>query len=185
LNDPGTAADAGYRNGKEAKRCEKLASRRYPPSAWVCPDPSTGSQGLTGALIGTVREDQGGVLPGVNVRVSSAALIGGPSRLTTNGKGQFRFPALPPGRYALDVELSRFTPFHEEDIRIGAGATLERTITLQLAGLAESIVVEGQGSRIEARDPGFGTRFGLEDLNALTRCHRSSITGGLRGRAHD
>jgi hypothetical protein len=122
---------------------------------------------LTGALIGTVRDDQGCVLRDVNVRVSSAALIGGTATLTTNEKGQFRFPALPPGRYALDIELSRFTPLHEEDIRIGAAATLERTITLKLAGLAESIVVEGHGSRIEARDPGFGTRFGLEDLKSI------------------
>ena len=38
---------------------------------------------------------------------------------------------------------------------------------LNLAGLAESLVVEGAGSRIEARDPGFGTRFGPEDLNAI------------------
>jgi outer membrane receptor protein involved in Fe transport len=126
-----------------------------------------GSQALTGALIGTVRDDQGGVLPDVGVRVSSPALIGGRATLTTNDKGQFRFPALPPGSYTLDIELARFAPVHQEDIRIGAGATLERTITLKLAGLAESIVVEGQGSRIEARDPGFGTRFGLEELTSI------------------
>src|SRR5437879_2488599 len=37
----------------------------------------TAAQGLTGTLIGTVKDDQGGVLPGAVVRVSSAALIGG------------------------------------------------------------------------------------------------------------
>ena len=57
--------------------------------------------------------------------------------------------------------------YHEEDIRIGAGATIERTAVLNVAGLAESVVVEGAGSRIEARDPGFGTRFGPEDLKAI------------------
>ena len=35
------------------------------------------AQGLTGALIGTVKDAQGGVLPGAVVRVSSPALIGG------------------------------------------------------------------------------------------------------------
>ena len=55
------------------------------------------AQGLTGALIGTVKDDQGGVLAGAVVRVSSPALIGGPATLTTNEKGQLRFPALPPG----------------------------------------------------------------------------------------
>ena len=36
-----------------------------------------------------------------------------------------------------------------------------------MAGVAESVVVEGAGSRIEARDPGFGTRFGPEDIKAI------------------
>ena len=62
------------------------------------------AQGLTGALIGTVKDAQGGVLPGAVVRVSSPALIGGPATLTTNEKGQLRFPALPPGPYVLDIE---------------------------------------------------------------------------------
>src|SRR3984893_6328148 len=66
------------------------------------------AQGLTGALIGTVKDDQGGVLPGAIVRVSSPALIGGPATLSTNEKGQLRFPAVPPGPYALDIEMQGF-----------------------------------------------------------------------------
>ena len=137
------------------------------------------AQGLTGALIGTVKDAQGGVLPGAVVRVSSPALIGGPATLTTNEKGQLRFPALPPGPYVLDIELQGFATYHEEDIRIGAGATIERTAVLTLAGLAESVVVEGAGSRIEARDPGFGTRFGPEDLKAIPT-RRSSMFDFIR-----
>jgi hypothetical protein len=125
------------------------------------------AQGLTGALIGTVRDDQGGVLPGADVRVASPALMGGPAALITNEKGQLRFLALPPGRYVLDIELHGFAVYHEEDIRIGAGSTTERTAVLRIAGVDESIVVEGAGSRIEARDPGFATRFGPEDLKAI------------------
>ncbi|MDQ3213704.1 MAG: TonB-dependent receptor [Acidobacteriota bacterium] len=125
------------------------------------------AQGLTGSLIGTVRDAQGGVLPGAVVRVTSAALIGGPVTLTTNDKGQLRFPTLPPGSYALDIEMAGFATYHEADIRIGAGATIERTAVLKLAGVAESIVVEGAGSRIDARDPGFGTRFGPDDIKAI------------------
>ena len=125
------------------------------------------AQGLTGTLIGTVKDAQGLVLPGAVVRVSSPSLIGGPTRLTTNEKGQLLFLALSPGPYALDIALEGFAPYHEENISIGAGATIERTATLQVAGVAQSVVVEGAGSRIEARNPGFGTRFGLEDLRAI------------------
>jgi hypothetical protein len=87
--------------------------------------------------------------------------------LTTNERGQWRFATLPPGSYALDIEYPGFSAYHESDLRIGAGATIERTAVMQVAGLAESVVVEGPGSRIEVRDPGFGTRFGDEDLRAV------------------
>ena len=137
------------------------------------------AQGLTGAIIGTVKDAQGGVLPGAVVRVSSPALIGGPATLTTNEKGQLRFPTLPPGSYVLDIELAGFSSYHEEDISIGAGSTIERTAVLKVGGLAESIVVEGAGSRIEARNPGFGTRFGPEDLKAIPT-RRSSMFDAIR-----
>src|SRR4051794_25095757 len=77
------------------------------------------AQGLTGALIGTVKDAQGGVLTGAVVRVSSPAMIGGSATLITNEKGQLRFPALPPGQYILDIEFQGFTTYREEDIRIG------------------------------------------------------------------
>jgi Carboxypeptidase regulatory-like domain len=70
------------------------------------------AQGLTGALIGSVKDAQGGVLPGAVVRVSSPALIGGPATVTTNDKGQLRFPTLPPGPYALDIVLQGFATYH-------------------------------------------------------------------------
>ena len=140
---------------------------------------ATVAQGLTGALIGTVKDAQHGVLPGAVVRVSSPALIGGAPTVITNEKGQLRFPVLPPGSYVLDIELPGFTTFHEQDILIGAGATIERTVELALAGLSESVVVEGAGSRIEARNPGFGTRFGPEDLTAIPT-RRSSMFDAIR-----
>ncbi len=125
------------------------------------------TQGLTGALIVTVKDEQGAVLAGARVKISSPALIGGPMTRTTNDAGHLRFLALPPGVYVLDIALSRFETHIEEDIPIGAGATLERTPVLRVAGFAEVVTVVERGSRIDARDPGFGTRFGIADLEAI------------------
>jgi hypothetical protein len=123
------------------------------------------AQGLTGALIGTVKDVQGGVLAGATVRVSSPALIGGPATLTTNANGQLRFPALPPGPYLIEIEMPGFAKYQEDDVAIGAGATIERTAVLRVSGVAESVVVEG--SRLEARSSGFGTRFGPARVTAI------------------
>ena len=50
------------------------------------------AQGLTGALIGTVKDAQGGVLPGAVVRVSSPALIGGPATHDHEREGPTALP---------------------------------------------------------------------------------------------
>jgi carboxypeptidase family protein len=68
------------------------------------------AQALTGALVGTVKDEQGAVLPGALVRVTSPALIGGPTITTTNEKGQLRVPVLPPGGYLLEIELHGYLP---------------------------------------------------------------------------
>src|SRR6266542_3621604 len=125
------------------------------------------AQGLTGALVGTVKDEHGAVLPGALVRATSPSLIGGPATMTTNERGQLRFLVLLPGTYVLDIELAGFAPYHEVNVHLGAVATLERTVVLKVAGVAESIVVEGSASRIDARSSGFETRFGSEYLRAI------------------
>src|SRR3979409_2319106 len=79
------------------------------------------AQALTGALIGTVKDEQGAVLRGALVRVTSPALIGGPTTTTTNERGQLRFPVLPPRPDPPAIELQGFATYREPDVRIGAG----------------------------------------------------------------
>ena len=92
------------------------SSERLPPASKGChmrrnclmllatilllPAPTAWAQGLSGALVGTVKDEQGGVLPGALVHVASPSLIGGELTTTTNEKGQLRFPVLAPGTYA-------------------------------------------------------------------------------------
>src|SRR5262249_45216712 len=71
--------------------------------------PIAKSQGLTGTLIGKVKDEQGAAIPGGTVRVTSDALIGGPRTIPTNEAGQFRFPNLTRGSYTLDIEMPATT----------------------------------------------------------------------------
>jgi hypothetical protein len=150
-------------------RCANLLRMLTQALAFACVliPQSTVAQGLTGALIGTVTDGAGGGISGASVRISSPALIGGELTTKTDERGQFRVPSVPPGSYTLDIVMDGFRPYRDADIRIAAGATIERTPVLTLAALADSIVVHGRGSRLDARDPGLGSHFGLEDLAAI------------------
>lgn len=143
-----------------------------------------GAQGLTGVLIGTVNDAQGAPIPGAVVRLGSPAMIGGATTLTTDQRGQLRFLSLPPGVYELDIRMPGFAPLDEPNIVIGAGATIERTVVLKLAGVAESVVVQGAGSRIDARYPGVETRFGLADTTTIPT-RRASMFDWIRAAPWD
>jgi hypothetical protein len=124
------------------------------------------AQVLTGALLGTVKDESGGVLPNASVHVTSSALIGGPASTLTNEKGQFRFASLPAGEYTLAVDLASFAPYHEDDISIEVQGSAERTVILKVGSIAESISVEA-GTIVDQQRTGVASRFGQEALSAI------------------
>jgi hypothetical protein len=137
------------------------------------------AQGLTGVLFGTVSDVQGAAISGAVVRLGSPAMIGGSTILTTNERGELRFLSLAPGLYELHISMPGFDPFDEPNILVGAGATIEKTVVLQLAGMTASVVVQGAGSHIDARNPGFGTRFGPADIQTIPT-RRASMFDWIR-----
>ena len=62
---------------------------------------------------------------------------------------------------------ARFRSYREDDIPIGAGGTIDRSPVVLTVGILESVDVKATGSRLDARNTGFGTRFGAEDLDAI------------------
>ncbi|HEY3171980.1 MAG TPA: carboxypeptidase-like regulatory domain-containing protein, partial [Thermoanaerobaculia bacterium] len=62
----------------------------------------------TGAIQGTVTDSSAAVLPGAAVEARSASLQGVRSA-TTDSRGGYRLPALPPGTYTVKAFLAGFT----------------------------------------------------------------------------
>src|ERR1017187_2856253 len=66
------------------------------------------AQGIpTGTLAGRATDEQGVGLPGVTVTITSPALQGSRTAVT-NANGNYTFPQLPPGEYAVKFALSGF-----------------------------------------------------------------------------
>ena len=120
------------------------------------------AQALTGNLTTTVRDAQGGVIVGAAVDVSSTSLIGGARRGTTDAKGQFRFPALPPGTYVLNVEMTKFASRRLTDVAIHIDKSIEIDVVLQARSQNAAVTVVGAG--IDTRNPGLSTRYGASTI---------------------
>src|SRR6185295_19143782 len=72
----------------------------------------------TGNLFGIVEDIAGAPLPGATVTLSGS---GAPAVQTTDDKGQFRFPGLPPGIYRVVAELDGFIAAKDEAVIVSVG----------------------------------------------------------------
>jgi hypothetical protein len=94
----------------------------------------------TGAIVGTIMDEETTPLPGVNVSLSSPKLMGDRSTVT-NTDGAYRFPALPPGTYSIRAELQGFATTVRENIRLNTTVRLTVDLTLKVSAIEEEITV--------------------------------------------
>jgi hypothetical protein len=105
-----------------------------------------------GSLRGYVKDQQGGVLPGVSVTATSPALLA-PVVAATDTTGYYRLLNLPPGTYTITAELAGFATYKREGIVMRAGSTFAVDIEMPVGTLAETITVSGESPMIEIGRP--------------------------------
>ena len=114
----------------------------------LAPPAAAQSQVAGGEIEGTVRDEDGGVLPGATVTVLNQET--GVSRTTqTDETGRFRAPLLQVGTYEVTVALDGFATSRRPDLELTIGQTLSVDVTLPIAAQAETIVVTAEAPVIE------------------------------------
>jgi hypothetical protein len=121
----------------------------------------------TGRVIGVVRDESKAVLPGATVTATSPALPGGPMTTTADQQGEYRFTDLPPGLYVVTVELSGFGAHKDAELRVTAGGTIERDVTLVVGTVTEAIIVRGESPIVDTRKAGITQVQSVETVEAV------------------
>jgi hypothetical protein len=110
------------------------------------------AQGGDGSLRGTVRDNQGGALPGVTITALSDVLLV-PSVTVTDSAGNYRLINLPPGTFTVTAQLAGFSISRHEGILLRAGSNFQVDIAMELGALEESIIVSGDAPMLEVTKP--------------------------------
>ena len=97
------------------------------------------AQGSTASLAGTVRDEQGLVVPGVTVTLAGTENTFSRT-VTTSGDGGFELPGLLPGDYKMTVELSGFTR-QELAVHIEVNQRVRTNVVLKAGGLTQQVQV--------------------------------------------
>jgi hypothetical protein len=108
------------------------------------------AQRQVGTLRGVVTDTEGNLLPGVTITVTSPAMMGSQTFVTTQA-GTYRFPSLPPGTYTLRAELSGFTTLIRENIIIPVGAVITMGVTCGVAAIDEEVTVTASAPVVDVK----------------------------------
>ena len=106
----------------------------------------------TAQLSGTVRDDSGGVLPGVTVTVTQTD-TGAVRTAVTNETGTYVLSNLPLGPYRLEAMLQGFRAYAQTGIVLQVGASPVINVVLGVGELAETVTVEAATPLVDVRAP--------------------------------
>jgi len=121
---------------------------------------------LEGKITGTITDDQGEILPGATVEITSPALMGKRSAVTS-AKGTFVFLNLPIGSYKLTASMPGFKTVVEENIAVTAGSTATVNLALPMGAIEETVTVTGAAPVVDVKTSTIDSKINREMLDKL------------------
>jgi Carboxypeptidase regulatory-like domain len=123
----------------------------------------------SGSIHGTIRDQSGGVLPGVTATLTSPALQVPSIVQVTDAEGQYRFVDLAAGTYSVKFELTGFSTLIREDLRLTVGFTARVDESMKVGAMEESVTVSGQSPIVDMTSTSAAVAFTKEVLESVPR----------------
>ena len=103
-------------------------------------------------------DDQGALMPGANVTITSAVLPR-PIEGTTDAGGVFQVPGLAPGSYTVKISLQGFQSLIREAVVVRQGQTTTIDAAMKLGSLSEAVTVKGESPVVDTTTVGSRTNI--------------------------
>src|SRR4029078_11859942 len=122
-----------------------------------------GAQVYTGNIAVKAVDDQGAVMPGATVTITSSLL---PRAIegTTDTTGVFQVPGLNPGTYTVKVVLTGFQTYIREDVVLRQGQTASIDVAMKRGTLSEAVTVKGESPVVDTKTVGSKTNIDSAQL---------------------
>ncbi|WP_348267838.1 TonB-dependent receptor [Edaphobacter paludis] len=120
----------------------------------------------TGAITGTLRDDQGAVLPGAAVTIRNVA-TGVATKTTTNADGTYQVLALIPGIYSVEAVAQGFGSTKNPSVDIHVQTRAQVDFTLHVGAVQEQIEVHESGVQLQTQSADVGDVIGSNQIDNL------------------
>ncbi|BCS32777.2 hypothetical protein TBR22_A19990 [Luteitalea sp. TBR-22] len=131
------------------------------------------------AISGTVRDQQGGVMPGVTVTATNIA-SGVVDTAVSDESGFYTFSTLLPGQYNISAELQGFKKASRTGVQADAAGRQTLDFTLETGELSEEVTVVAEAARLQT-DVALRKTVEAKDIEQLSFNGRNPIgVAGLK-----
>jgi hypothetical protein len=118
-------------------------------------------------IVGTVTTVDGAAIVGVEVTISSDALIGTTQETATNDRGYFRFTLLPVGTYSIKFEKDGYKPVEQSGLELGFDATIVVDRSMEVGTFQEVIVISGEAPLVDKTSSGISDKLDNDFLQNI------------------
>jgi Carboxypeptidase regulatory-like domain len=126
-----------------------------------------------GQISGTVKDAQGGVVPGVTVSVTN--LETQQMRTTvTDSTGYYTVPNLPGGKYDVSAELQGFKKALRQNVTLDSSSSMVLNISLETGALTEAVTVTAEATPLQT-DVAVRKTVEAKDIELLSFSGRNPI----------
>ncbi|MGI9036248.1 MAG: carboxypeptidase regulatory-like domain-containing protein [Pyrinomonadaceae bacterium] len=109
---------------------------------------ATFAQTSKGFIVGTVADPTGAVVPNANITITNTS-TGTVRSTVSQSNGTYRFDAIDPGTYNLEVSATGFTNAKSENIVVASAQTAEVNLQLSVGGASATVNVLGSDSNVQ------------------------------------
>jgi outer membrane receptor protein involved in Fe transport len=110
------------------------------------------AQITTGTVTGTVKDAQGGVVPGATVTLINEARGTRLAPVSSNETGTYVFPNVTSGTYTVEVTMDGFKTVQRQGIPVSGGDRVAiPALTLEVGGAAETVNVTAEAPLIQSQ----------------------------------
>src|SRR5579871_3486809 len=130
------------------------------------------AQAVRGAVLGSVTDKTGGVLPGVTVNVTNTE-TGVVQTTVSDAQGRYSVTDVLPGTYSVESSLSGFQKVVRQGIRVVVGAEVVVDFSLGPSAVSETITVSAAAPIVDTVSSALGTVVEQKQIAELPLIDRS------------
>src|SRR5262252_5515548 len=137
------------------RRAVDISARVFVVFVWLSFGATLIRAQATAQIAGSVKDQSGAVLPGVEITATQTA-TGAKRNAVTDESGSYILQNLPIGPYTIEAALPGFRTYVQTGITLQVGTTPTVNAVLEVGQVADEVEVKADAALVEARSSGVG-----------------------------